>query len=261
ENFNVRLIMAMASTGLCSGGSVAFLPDRNLSYAYNALIILPAGFALIILGENRPLGFMIFLYFFYLFLISTRGNKEYWNAMENDFNLREKTGILENLSRTDVLTGLYNRRHFDEVLGSEWKRASRDQKSFSMAIGDIDHFKIINDNHGHLAGDEYLKYVAGAFKEIFKRESDFVARYGGEEFVVLLPDTNSTRAFELTEILRKKMEKGSIKFNRFDIKATISFGVASVVPNYTDSSTTLISRADAALYKAKMNGRNRIEVA
>ena len=259
-DFNNKLIITVCTTGLCAGGVVAFIPDRKLALAFNLLMVGPAIVFLAISGVFQALLFMLILYSGYLFLIVKRGNNEYWDALENEHILKEQTKILEEVSRTDVLTGLYNRRHFDEVFESEWKRASRDNKPCTMIIGDIDHFKLINDIYGHLAGDEYLKEVAEILKSVFRREIDVVARYGGEEFVVLLIDTHPDQACELAEKARAEVENTVLYYDKIKITATISFGIASLIPDFEALKTTLVSKADAALYQAKHEGRNQVKL-
>lgn len=256
-----KLAMIMCTVGLSSGGIVAFMPDRRLSIAYNGTIILPAAFLMIFYTINLPLTVMILLYFGYMAGITFRGNIEYWNALENEMKLQEKSEALKQASRIDALTGLYNRRYFNEIFESEWKRATREEWLFTIVIGDIDHFKAINDTYGHLAGDECLKEIANLFRTVFQRETDLVARYGGEEFVVLLPDTNAMNAYEMTERVRKLVEATTVEFKELLIKMTISFGIASLIPDYKDSKSNLLDVADNALYQAKVAGRNQIKMA
>lgn len=259
--FDAKMLMAICTVGLCSGGIIAFLPDRKLCVVFSALMMLPSATFMLVLDENRSLAVMIFLFFVYMYFISKRGNSEYWKAYENEYNLWEKKEKLKKLSRTDVLTGLFNRGYFDELFESEWKRASREAGMLSLAICDIDHFKQVNDTFGHLAGDEYLKKIAEILTNVFKRDTDFVARYGGEEFVVLLPYTSAVLAFDLAETVRKRVEQTQLDYNGKLIQTTISFGLACLVPNYKESSSKLVSMADEALYQAKQEGRNRVKTA
>jgi diguanylate cyclase (GGDEF)-like protein len=260
-DFYSKFLMVSCTVGLAAGGAVSYMPDRRLSIAFTLFILLPAAVIMSITGTYISLALMVLIFGGYMVLISLRGNKEYWNALEAEKSLQEKSDILKKLSRIDVLTGLYNRGSFDDALDAQWKLASREAKLLTMVIGDIDHFKKVNDTYGHLAGDEFLKYVAQTLKTTFKRNTDFVARYGGEEFVVLLPDTNSMIAFEMAEVVRKNLESGSIEYNQKKINSTISFGIASIVPYFKESASVLVEQADAALYQAKKEGRNRIKLA
>ena len=155
-------------------------------------------------------------------------------------------------SQTDKLTGISNRRHFDEILAEEHERAQRRERPLSAMLIDVDKFKSFNDTYGHPAGDETLRRVAKLIHDN-KRPADYVARYGGEEFVVLLPNTTEEGAVILAERIRK-----SIQNFAWDIRAiTISIGVSTY---HGDDKTAeqLLSAADAALYKSKESGRNRV---
>jgi diguanylate cyclase (GGDEF)-like protein len=164
------------------------------------------------------------------------------------------------LSYFDGLTGIANRRYFEDIAGREWRRAAREESPISLMMVDIDFFKNYNDMYGHLAGDECLQKVAKTLKEHLKRPGDMVARYGGEEFVILLPDTDAKNATTLAEGLRRRIEKLGIEHAESFVSdvVTISLGVACVLPNENISLSVLISNADRALYRAKKAGRNRV---
>jgi diguanylate cyclase (GGDEF)-like protein len=174
--------------------------------------------------------------------------------------LLETNQQLERLSTLDTLTGLANRRRFDESLRQEWRRAARDGVPLSLLFCDIDFFKGYNDSYGHLAGDECLVRVAEVLRSTFNRPGDLAARYGGEEFVLILADTNEEGAVRLAEKLRTKIESLAIPHRGSPIgsRLTISLGVATVVPTPRGGAEELIARADAALYAAKQEGRNRV---
>lgn len=164
---------------------------------------------------------------------------------------------LQELANHDGLTGIANRRAFDETLKLEWRRAMRDSQPLSLLMVDVDHFKHYNDRYGHLAGDECLKQVAGAMSDEMQRASDMVARYGGEEFAVILPNSTQEGATVVAEKLRKTVEKLGIVFADSELgHVTVSIGIASVTPTPAGDSWQLISTADAALYRAKASGRN-----
>jgi diguanylate cyclase (GGDEF)-like protein len=165
---------------------------------------------------------------------------------------------LQELANHDGLTGIANRRAFDETLKLEWRRAMRENQPLALLMVDVDHFKHYNDNYGHLAGDECLKKVATAMSDEMQRASDVVARYGGEEFAVILPNCTLEGAMVVAEKLRHAMEKQGIPFVNSELgHVTVSIGVATVVPTPAGDSWQLISTADAALYRAKASGRNR----
>jgi diguanylate cyclase (GGDEF)-like protein len=167
--------------------------------------------------------------------------------------LRALNRKLEKLSITDRLTGLYNRLKLDEVLETEFARAPRSGQPFSVILIDIDHFKQVNDQHGHQTGDQVLIAVAEILR-IGTRASDFVGRWGGEEFLIVCPHTDAAGARRLAENLRQ-----TIQDYRFPVVAqkTASFGVASF--RQDDTVKTIVSRVDIALYAAKESGRNRVE--
>jgi len=166
---------------------------------------------------------------------------------------------LKNISITDALTGLNNRRSFDEFWQREYKRAHRDNSYLSLIILDIDFFKKVNDKYGHPAGDLCLQEVAKCLLAHASREQDFIARYGGEEFAIILPSTKRDGAMAVAENIRKHVECLEISWEDQPIRLTISAGLCSQIPHDTDylSRDAMLQRADQALYQAKRNGRNR----
>lgn len=163
------------------------------------------------------------------------------------------------LARTDGITGLNNRRAFDEILNQEWRRAKRTQNVLSLLFMDIDWFKSYNDTYGHQAGDKALMAVAGAIACIIHRPADYSARYGGEEFVVVLPDTGSDDAQRMAEKVRTAIYDLSIEHAGSQYgRVTISVGVATWTPGDDGDANSLVRSADQALYGAKMTGRNRV---
>ena len=169
-------------------------------------------------------------------------------------HLEEANHKLEIQATTDALTGLNNRRLFQQRLESEIATAQRSQLPLSLIMLDIDFFKQINDNHGHLIGDEVLTATGKSLHDIL-RISDIAARYGGEEFVVLLPNTTETMAYELADRVRQIVAKQAENKNTPNI--TISVGLAQYIEG--ENSVSFVNRADAALYQAKDNGRDRVE--
>ena len=158
------------------------------------------------------------------------------------------------MSITDTLTKLFNRRHFENEFEREFRRTKRYNNDFSIAIIDIDFFKKINDTYGHSCGDYILKEVAFLMKNNF-RQTDTVFRYGGEEFVVLLTETPHQTACVPLERLRKRIENNKFLFNNQEIKVTISIGTTSKTD--FEKAQNMFDLADKALYEAKNNGRNQ----
>ncbi|MGB5337520.1 MAG: GGDEF domain-containing protein, partial [Gammaproteobacteria bacterium] len=165
-------------------------------------------------------------------------------------------------TRTDALTGIANRRYFDEILGLEIRRAGRSADApLSLILCDIDHFKLYNDSYGHVAGDQCLQQVAAVIKSIFKRASDAAVRYGGEEFAVIMPATNAEHARVVAEKLRQAIWDRAIPHasSRTADRLTLSIGVTTLPSGETITVQKFTSMADEALYTAKANGRNRVE--
>jgi len=171
--------------------------------------------------------------------------------------LSQKNQELQELSITDGLTGLYNRKHLMETLATEIGRAGRFKHPFAVLMVDIDRFKQYNDTHGHLAGDQLLSRIAAVFKET-TRTIDYAARYGGEEFLVILHEVGADGALPAAERIRTRV--AGEKFGPADQQVTVSIGIATF-PEHGDSPEAIIAQADAMLYEAKRGGRNRVVVA
>jgi diguanylate cyclase (GGDEF)-like protein/PAS domain S-box-containing protein len=191
-------------------------------------------------------------------LILTMRDVSHKKAREEELSL---------LARTDGLTGLANRRAFDETLKREWSRALRSAAPLSLLVIDADHFKIFNDCNGHQVGDDCLRTIAKTLGELFIRPSDLVARYGGEEFAVILPDANQGGALHVAEEARVAIADLRISNRGRDLIArdmTVSIGVATAVAAVGGTMKMpegLLQAADHALYRAKALGRNRTEAA
>ncbi|MDQ1353646.1 MAG: two-component system, chemotaxis family, response regulator WspR [Acidobacteriota bacterium] len=169
---------------------------------------------------------------------------------------------LERLANLDPLTGVANRRNFMETFDKEWKRGCRSKLPLALIMIDVDFFKAYNDHYGHQAGDECLKTIASLLNESLGRSGDMLARYGGEEFMIILPGTDIDGTAAVAERLRRKIEAAEMPHLTSTINdfVTISLGTATMVPSARKNPDSLIGAADEALYKAKRNGRNRVEV-
>jgi len=168
---------------------------------------------------------------------------------QEDLNLLRKQVI------TDELTGLYNRRGYDSLLAREFRRSSRYNRDLSIIIGDIDHFKSINDNYGHIMGDKILQVYANILRKNL-RESDICTRIGGEEFAVILPEQSEEKAANIADKIRLLIMNSKFVFEDVKISFTSSFGVSSIKDS--ESLEELFNNADRALYKAKESGRNKV---
>jgi diguanylate cyclase (GGDEF)-like protein len=286
-SFGVLLMLLLAKNGLFFGvlitptlliPSMLYLAARtDLRYTAIAVAIFSFAVAMLISAGKNPFGdipktltilhaqeFIATLSFaclgFAVLLARIRDNKR---------ELEERVAIrtselqllnqkLEQLSTTDGLTGLANRRHFDEVLELEWARANRTQQPITLAILDIDWFKLYNDHYGHQAGDECLRRVSAALRANICRKGDLVARYGGEEFVFIAPGMDNQDALKISEIIREEIKALKIPhaMSVFDC-VTVSIGVTSLSPQHSQNADFLIKVADEALYEAKNQGRNR----
>lgn len=180
--------------------------------------------------------------------------------VKNHMELKKYRDMLANLSSLDGLTGIANRRCFDEHLDREWRRAARLSEPLSLVMMDIDFFKRFNDSNGHLAGDECLKRVAQALAGNAHRPTDLIARYGGEEFAAILPETPLEGAVKMAEDCRADVEALAIPHpdSATSEVVTLSLGVASIIALAGASPDMLIEAADRMLYKAKGAGRNRV---
>ena len=180
----------------------------------------------------------------------------YDSLVETTRQLEIANEQLERAASTDGLTGVANRRVFDERLDTEWRRCRRNSLPLSLLMIDIDHFKRFNDLHGHVAGDECLRRVAQTLSTTLARAADLVARYGGEEFVAILPETTEEQAALLAEELRRKIEELELDELSPAARITISVGVATEVPSKDRTADDVLRNADASLYTAKHSGRN-----
>lgn len=189
----------------------------------------------------------------------TKLNQELESLVEKrTAELRAANDKLSELAMTDPLTKILNRRAFFTRFGEEIERARRYGRQGVIAMIDVDHFKVFNDMEGHVCGDEALRKVASVFAGNL-RKTDVLARYGGEEFIVLMPETKMANALETCERLRSTIERTAFQGNGKAAYLTVSIGIA-VYPGEGSTPEDLVKRADAALYAAKDNGRNRVEV-
>ncbi len=170
--------------------------------------------------------------------------------------LEQANKQLSRLSRTDRLTGLLNRGSWESLLNTEFARYRRYRQPCSLVMLDIDHFKRINDSHGHPAGDEVIRHTAGVIRDCL-RDADLAGRYGGEEFGLILPQTDARGAEVISERLRQAIANATVHTHGLSLGYTISLGVASLTPEI-NSPQDWLQRADQALYRAKREGRNRV---
>jgi diguanylate cyclase (GGDEF)-like protein len=178
-----------------------------------------------------------------------------WDIVEN----KRAEEALQQQATTDEITGVTNRRHFLALASQELKRAIRHQRPLSIALIDLDHFKQINDTHGHAGGDQALKIFTQICQQHI-RAIDLIARFGGDEFVLLLPVTTGEQAYEVLERVRLALIVEALELNGEPLLITISVGIAVCHPGEPETLETLLGHADQALYRAKKAGRNRVSV-
>ncbi len=173
--------------------------------------------------------------------------------------LEQANAKLEAMSHTDALTGLRNRRRFDETINTEWHRAVRQGSSLGLAMIDVDKFKRYNDAYGHVEGDNCLRAVAAAMRDCLRGDPDVICRYGGEEFAVILPGANMEVSIRVAERLRAAVSALRRPHTGSDGGiVTVSIGVAAHIPKDSVTASDLVAVADIALYEAKTNGRNQV---
>jgi diguanylate cyclase (GGDEF)-like protein len=166
---------------------------------------------------------------------------------------------LEELAMQDGLTGIANRRRFDQRFEMEWHRAHRSERPLSLLLIDVDHFKQLNDSQGHVAGDECLQTLAAALRNVVRRPGDLLARYGGDEFVALLPETDAAGAVRVATLMRETLASQGWSCNADGSPATVSIGCSCWDSRHAATAEELMEAADKALYQAKQQGRNRVE--
>ncbi|EDY85527.1 ggdef domain protein [gamma proteobacterium HTCC5015] len=191
-------------------------------------------------------------------------NQELAGSLKRSNNrLQEANQELKHASSTDSLTQVANRRYFEHHLEGEWQRLAREEGDLSVLMVDVDQFKHFNDVQGHQAGDQALVAVAGALQSALRRPADILARYGGEEFIVLLPNTSRSGAMRVAQIMRERVELLELEHPELDDRqhVTVSVGGAHAMVKESATSRGLIAEADKALYQAKKNGRNCVEMA
>jgi len=203
------------------------------------------------------------------FVAWKNGKRNYLLRLREEFfieDLNEANAKLDKVSRSDALTGLFNRRHFNEYLALTWQRARLANEPVTLLMLDVDHFKAFNDHYGHQAGDECLKHIATALTQYLRKPGDLTARYGGEEFVAVLHPTSPDEAHDIAQRVRRIIEDLRMRHERSSVApvVTVSIGIGVCLPDSNGSSEMspeqLIDLADKALYIAKNEGRNRVHM-
>lgn len=182
------------------------------------------------------------------------------DMIENKLNCVRRS--VDEISKIDFLTNIYNRRYFDQVLIEEWKNCEENKSSLSILMIDVDKFKSYNDIYGHPNGDKCLQNISQAIKDVIQESKNILSRYGGEEFIVLIPNSHLEKAKFIAENIRKSIEKLNILHEGSETYkiVTVSIGIATDIPIKRSSPEKLINMADKALYRAKNSGRNKVSI-
>jgi len=248
------LFLALLIVSMCAAATASLSYHRIAFPVFFLPAIIPIMLHLISdekLAANA-IGFVIPFYFILLYLLSREIYQTTHESILGRINSQYEAMF-------DHLTGVANRRGFQEAMDREWYRAMREKHMLSLVIADIDNFKLCNDTHGHAAGDLVLKSVANLLERHIRRGADLVARIGGEEFAIILPDTDLDGVVALAENIRADLRKPANSHHEEIPAVTMSFGVSSLVPDSSLDAGLLFSRADAAMYKAKSKGKDRVE--
>lgn len=248
-------LILLATVGICAGGAISFSASRLFTWLFLSCMLVPILVVEIVFTQSMQIEIVMVVVVFFLGLLSATKNphREYMSALISNFQLKE-------ISNTDALTGVRNRRYFDVQLHEEVQRSKRNQYPISLLLVDIDHFKKVNDQYGHPAGDQCLINIAKCLSDSLHRVSDTMARYGGEEFGIILPNMSADRCIEFAEEIRQNIAVNPLKVREHNISMSISIGCYTI-NNMTKNVNPeqLISNADEALYRAKRLGRNRVE--
>jgi diguanylate cyclase (GGDEF)-like protein len=207
---------------------------------------------------QRAVAIALTIYLVYLLMALSRSHREYQGRLDLDQALREQRDSFRRLSVTDGLTGLANRRAFGEALRIALDTSRDDMSPLSIAILDLDHFKAVNDRHGHAVGDACLVAFAQRLRAAFDTAAELPVRLGGEEFAVLLPDTDEASAAVKADAFRATLEREPLRAGAIEIAITVSAGVGQFDPSRHADADDLYRAVDRALYRAKEEGRNRV---
>lgn len=255
DSVEYRAVLVATLAGVIAAGGVILSVHRLSFVIYCLPIAIPATAQLLFSGGRIEwlLGALVVLYSILLIVAVSRLGNSFLEGMILRLQMQA-------LSRTDSLTGLANRRGFDEYLNDSWQNAMRGGQSIGLILADIDFFKRYNDTYGHPRGDSALTQVAGVLRRVASRGTDLCARIGGEEFAIILPSTDAEGTLRVAGEIKAALADAKISHEGSPIGVlSISMGIMSGVPDRHTDLATFFSEADKALYRAKEKGRNRIE--
>lgn len=255
--------MLFTVSGLATAGTIILSIDRTVSKWYPTIVLMPT--ILSILAEpiehKGLLAIMGVILLVYTASVTKLVHLDYWAAVKARALLEQRAVNLESLCVTDPLTQIPNRLHFDQRLERAWETAIQSNLPVSVLLVDLDHFKAINDTYGHAFGDDCLKAAAQVLCRHMHRNTDLVARWGGEEFVVLLPGAAEAAAQAIAERLLRGVSGTVVTCGADSVSLACSIGVMTMRPTEASQRSEFLKEADAALYAAKQQGRNRVVVA
>ncbi len=268
ESLPHQMFLAFVLAGMVAG-AIPLLSFLGPAFPCFVIpIVLPIAYRMMEAGDQVHIAMAPMILVFGLAMLAASAQMRRFFLESIDLRSRLASAVeaehaLEQMARVDVLTGLANRRLFEEALEREWDRARRERSDLSLIMVDIDHFKAYNDHYGHPAGDGCLATVAKTMSDALNRPGDIAARIGGEEFAVLLPDTPLKGAMRVAESIRKRVLALNLPHEApaVDGRVTVSLGVATSHDLGIVSTRDLLCRSDRALYRAKRAGRNQLAAA
>jgi diguanylate cyclase (GGDEF)-like protein len=268
SSFPHQVVLAFLLGGMAAGAVPLLSPVADAYRCFVIPAVVPISVRMMLAGDqiHFVMGLMIVVFALAMLATSAQMHRLFHESIKLRRDLYSSIEVeraLEYLIRLDSLTGIPNRRLFEEELSKEWGRAERDRQPLSVVTADIDHFKEYNDHHGHPAGDMCLVEVAQAMYRALSRPGDVVARIGGEEFAFLLPQTGLDGAIAVAEQVRERILALNLPHGASPVshQVTVSFGVSSSELGWVASPADLVRASDVALYEAKRYGRNRIVAA
>ncbi|MFK7958285.1 MAG: diguanylate cyclase [Lysobacterales bacterium] len=261
DHVGQRHVVVVVLAALAMGGTSILSISRVVRRWYPVGIYAPSAIGGLVIGGSENYVLLVLLVFsvIYIHTASQIAARDYYDAIKNEQLADARFLEVKELSTTDPLTQIRNRQYFDEQFLADWKSCERGQLPLSVLMIDLDHFKNLNDNYGHLFGDYCLQQVALTLRSCVRRSTDTLARYGGEEFIVLIPGTQEKDVFRLGESIVRKVAEMEVEYRETRVHLSCSVGVATIVPPRDLNPETLIEYADRALYKAKRFGRDRCE--
>ena len=262
-DFQRSQLVATVST-IAFSSAVAFTFSMRLRRGLCTVLLLnlPGLLVLASNGEQQlPILLTLTFYLIYLLMVGTRSFREYHAGIALELELLEQRDALERISRTDSLTGLGNRHQFNDLFPLMLANAKRQGSPLALVLMDIDLFKRVNDQHGHLTGDACLEVFAERMRQVFRRDNDILLRMGGEEFAVLMPGTDLESAQQMAEQFRTGIADSPLRDREHSLNLTTSLGVGTFEASRDGSSEAFFQRVDSALFQAKADGRNRLVLA